>query len=51
MFGPEFYGLPRNSDTITLVKEDWQLPDTLPLGDKTLTPLRAGEILHWAVAP
>lgn len=46
-FGPDFYGLPRNSDTITLVKEDWQVPDTLPLGSGTLVPLCAGETLSW----
>jgi len=48
-FGPDFYGLPRNSDTITLVREDWQVPTTLALGDKPLVPLCAGETLHWQV--
>ena len=46
-FGPDFYGLPRNSDTITLVKKPWQAPETLPLGDTQLVPLRAGEYLQW----
>jgi dihydroorotase len=46
-FGPDFYNLPRNSDTITLVKQGWQVPDSLPLGDQPLVPLRAGEILRW----
>lgn len=46
-FGADFYGLPRNSETITLVKHDWQVPDTLPLGDQPLVPLRAGETLRW----
>jgi dihydroorotase len=46
-FGADFYGLPRNSETITLVKQDWQVPDTLPLGDQPLVPLRAGETLRW----
>ncbi len=46
-FGPDFYGLPRNSDTITLTKQDWQVPATLPLADDTLVPLCAGETLHW----
>jgi len=48
-FGPDFYGLPRNSDTITLVREDWQVPTTLALGDNPLVPLCAGETLHWQV--
>ena len=48
-FGPDFYRLPRNADTITLRKESWQVPAQLPLGDKTLTPLRAGETISWRV--
>ncbi|WP_439135280.1 dihydroorotase [Pseudomaricurvus sp.] len=46
-FGADFYGLPRNSDTITLSKTDWQVPETLPLGDDILAPLLAGETIHW----
>lgn len=46
-YGPDFYGLPRNTDTVTLVKQDWRVPDTLPLGDQPLVPLRAGETLRW----
>ncbi|MBU1329179.1 MAG: dihydroorotase [Gammaproteobacteria bacterium] len=45
--GPDFYGLPRNSESITLVREDWTAPASLPLGDHTVTPLRAGETLRW----
>ena len=46
-FGADFYGLPRNTDTITLLKQDWQVPDTLSMGDQPLVPLRAGETLRW----
>ena len=49
--GPDFYRLPRNADTITLVKEDWQVPaavDYLP--DDPLVPLRAGETIGWKLA-
>jgi dihydroorotase len=46
--GPDFYRLPRNADTITLVKEDWDVPATLAyLGEDPLVPLRAGESIHW----
>jgi len=45
--GPDFYGLPRNSDRITLVREDWTAPASLPLGEHTVIPLRAGETLRW----
>ena len=47
--GPDFYGLPRNSDKITLQREDWVLPESLPLGSDTVKPLRAGETLRWKV--
>lgn len=48
--GPDFYGLPRNQDTLTLVKRPWQMPDTLPLADGKIVPLKAGEQLQWQVA-
>lgn len=46
-FGPNFYGLPANQDTITLVRRNWQAPYTIPFGDEQLIPLRAGEIIQW----
>jgi dihydroorotase len=46
-FGPDFYSLPRNTDTITLIKSEWQAPETLAFGDTSLVPLRAGENLRW----
>lgn len=45
--GPDFYQLPRNTETITLVKESWMIPDSLPYGNDALIPLRAGEQVHW----
>lgn len=45
--GPDFYGLPRNTGTVTLHRQMWTLPETLPFGDATIKPLRAGETLHW----
>jgi len=45
--GADFYGLPRNAGTITLVRENWQVQSSLPLGEDELVPLRAGETLHW----
>ena len=47
--GADFYGLPHNSDTITLVKKDWQIPQTLPFADSNITPLLAGETLTWQI--
>ncbi|QIB64840.1 dihydroorotase [Kineobactrum salinum] len=48
-FGPDFYQLPRNNDTITLRRQSWQAAASLPLGEATLVPLRAGETLQWQV--
>ncbi len=48
--GPDFYGLPRNSKTITLVKEDWQIPDEYPLGKDKLVPFLAGQTISWKLA-
>jgi dihydroorotase len=48
-FGADFYRLPRNTDTITLRKQHWRVPDQLPLGADSLTPLRAGESVQWQV--
>ncbi|MBO1112706.1 dihydroorotase [Bordetella petrii] len=48
--GPDFYGLPRNTDTLTLRREPYAIPDELPFGDTSLVPLAAGESLDWRMA-
>lgn len=52
--GPDFYGLQRNTSSITLLREDWQVPDEYPFNDSsaedTLVPLLAGQTLHWKLA-
>lgn len=45
--GPAFYGLPRNAGTVTLRRQAWTPPETLPFGEATLKPLRGGESLAW----
>jgi dihydroorotase len=47
--GPLFYGLPKNDDTITLVRETWTVPTDLPYGTDRLVPLRAGGTVSWRV--
>ncbi len=49
-FGAEFYGLPLNKGTITLLREEWTVPRTLPFGTGELVPLRAGETIPWKLA-
>jgi dihydroorotase len=46
-FGADFYGLPRNSGTITLRRESWTPPDSYAFGEALLKPLAAGEPLAW----
>ena len=48
--GPTFYKLPMNSDTITLVKSPWKVPETIMFGDDKIVPIRAGEEINWQVS-
>jgi dihydroorotase len=45
--GADFYRLARNTDTITLRKEEWQVPASVGFGEHRLVPLRAGEAMKW----
>ncbi len=46
-YGADFYGLPRNTSTITLRRESWTPPESFAFGDAQLKPLRSGESLPW----
>ena len=46
-YGADFYGLPRNTEQVTLVKESWKVPESLPYDGDVLVPLRAGQMVHW----
>ena len=45
--GADFYGLPRNRDSITLRRETWPVPAQLAFGGDTIVPLCGGETLEW----
>ena len=45
--GADFYGLPRNTGRLTLVKESWTVPEAYPFGEAQLKPLGGGEALAW----
>ena len=45
--GADFYGLPRNTGTITLKCESWTPPESFAFGEAQLKPLRSGESLPW----
>ena len=49
-FGADFYGLPRNTETIRLVKSSWEAPASYAFGESLVVPLRAGEALAWRLA-
>ncbi len=46
-YGADFYGLARNTDTIALNRDTWEVPKHLPLGKEQIIPLRAGEQCLW----
>jgi dihydroorotase len=46
-YGADYYGLPRNTDKVTLRKEEWQIPASVGFGEHRLVPLRAGESMQW----
>ena len=46
-YGADFYGLPRNTGTVTLRRESWTPPESFAFGDAQLKPLRSGESLPW----
>jgi dihydroorotase len=45
--GPDFYGLPRNQDQITIERSPWHIPEELPMAETTVVPLDAGQLLQW----
>ena len=50
-YGADFYGLPRNTGTVTLTRESWTPPESYAFGETFLKPLAAGEVLEWKLNP
>ena len=48
-FGADFYGLPRNEESITLQRRAWHIPEQVPFGEDELVPLDAGATLQWSM--
>lgn len=48
--GPRFYGLPVNTDTVTLTKSGVTIADGLTAGTETIRPYHAGETLDWTLS-
>ncbi len=45
--GADFYGMPRNSEQITLQKRDWQVAESYQFGKDRVVPIKAGQTIHW----
>ena len=50
LHGADFYGLPRNTKTVTLEKAETPVPASFPYGNGALVPLRAGSSVQWRVS-
>lgn len=48
-YGADFYGLPRNTGTITLIEKPQPVPASLDFGNEQLVPLLAGAQLRWSL--
>jgi dihydroorotase len=48
-YGADFYGLPRNTEQITLIQESWQAPDSYPYAGETIKPFRQETPLQWRI--
>lgn len=48
--GADFYGLPRNTATVTLAKQTWTVPEQLPFAEEKLVPLHAGCEISWKIS-
>jgi len=48
--GADFYGLARNTGSVTLRRESWTPPVSVPFGQAELKPLRGGEPLAWRLS-
>ena len=46
-YGADFYGLARNTSKVTLLKQAWKVPETIPMAEGELVPLRAGQEIGW----
>ncbi|WP_036303862.1 dihydroorotase [Methylotenera sp. L2L1] len=46
-YGADFYGLARNAEQVTLVKQSWKVPSSLPYEGDVLVPLKADQMLAW----
>lgn len=46
-YGPDFYGLPRNTEQVTLKRQPWQIPDSVTIDGEPMVPFMAGHTMQW----
>lgn len=49
LYGADFYGLPRNTDRITLKRRSWEVPQDYPFEEGCIVPIHNGEMESWQV--
>ena len=49
-FGADFYRLPRHSDTVTLVRKPWSVPEVIDAAGEAMVPFYAGQQLPWSLS-
>ncbi len=48
-FGADFYGLPRNTASMTLIREPHTIPADITVGTDKIIPMCAGETIAWKI--
>ncbi len=48
-FGADFYTLPHNTSTLTLIKQDWVVPKRYEFANGIIVPFMAGQTLNWTL--
>ncbi|SPQ98129.1 unnamed protein product (mitochondrion) [Plasmodiophora brassicae] len=49
-FGARFYGLPLNDERVTLARNPWVVPESIPFDSTEVVPYRAGQTLNWSMS-
>ena len=50
-FGPDFYGLSRNSETVVLEKQPWTVPESYDFAGSEVQPFLSGDEISWRIKP
>ena len=50
-YGPDFYGMPRNTGSVTMLRQTWTMPELIELKNgESIVPFYAGQPLEWKIA-